>query len=393
MTMKSQSVSIVIADSSRLGTYMLEKILVPYANVVLCHESDGLHAAISKAPQLCLISHQWPKLETLLDDMRIHRPEIHVLLLASPESNPSRLAGLCDEYQAGVLYRPYEPPQVMREILSALSSSRSETDEREVAPPMTPELAGPDLVLRDLAFCRRHHLSYSLVALRIEGYALLSCELGEKVFRDLDWLLLEALSQKLRREDSICFTKPGIILLSLPGTPAVGARVLALRLRRWLGDEGVEVHSYQVAVNLAVGIHCMAPHKSEKAGHEEPQSLMDMALWAADQANGKKDDDCAVQLTASARAACSEDLVKQSNEETEIAAVDNPQQNAMQDDAEHLWDSLEAILREDQSSNDDANARETVLKKMARMLACLGENERMQLVDELLMASTHDAAN
>lgn len=366
------AVSIVIADSSRLGTHVLEKILAPVADVSVCRTEEDLRTALGKGPTLCLVSYLWPGIEELFSDLQAHRPETRVILLASPDSNPEKIARLCDEFDAGLVYRPFEPSQVIHEVMLLLSR-RPDHVETALQPSLSPsDITGTDLVLRDLAFCRRHHLSYSLLAIRVDGYALLSRELGERVFRDLDWVLMDALSGRLRREDSICFQKPGAILLSLPGTPALGARVLAWRLKRWLGDEGIAVHGFQVVLNTTAGIHAIPP-SGALPPPEQIQNVMDMAIMAAERGSAN-DDERAVQLTAPAQAACAEPS-------RDDMAAEEPSL-----DEEALWDSLTAMLSAEQQPG--SSPRDVVLQRMARVLSALAENERMALVDQLLMAST-----
>ncbi len=366
------AVSIVIADSSRLGTHMLEKILAPVADVSVCRTEEDLRTALGAGPHLCLVSYLWPGIEELFTDLHAHRPDTSIILLASPDSSPEKIARLCDEFDAGLVYRPFEPSQVIHEVMLLLSRRSDDTQAAAQNTLSVSDITGTELVLRDLAFCRRHHLSYSLLAIRIDGYALLSRELGDKVFRDLDWVLMDALSGRLRREDSICFQKPGAILLSLPGTPALGARVLAWRLKRWLGEDGIAVHGFQVILNITAGIHFIPP-TGPLLVPEQIQNVMDMALMAAERGSAS-DEERSVQLTASAQAACTDP--HHDDDQTQESAPDE----------EALWDSLTAMLSAEQQPG--SSPRDVVLQRMARVLSALEENERMALVDKLLMAST-----
>ncbi len=391
--MAREPLSVVIADPSRLGSRVLEQILAPLVYLIPCRDSAEVRAALADNPDLLLVTHNWPELDTLLADLARQRPDFRVLLLASPDTDPSRLASLCEQHGAGVLYRPFEPPQVLREVLHALASPPDSGEHETATPPPPEELAGPELLERDLAFCRRHRLSLSVIALRVDGHAALALELGEKTLRDMEWLLLDTLSGRLRREDSICFSRPGLIVLSLPGTPAPGARVLAHRLRRQLDEEGLEVRGFQVYPSLLAGIHC--PPTTEAA---TPQQLIDGAVALSEQGLADSDQQAIVLSQAAldqlglqqepSGPAGPGDREDDDPETTEATAAEEeaPAEDTGQPDPETLWRSLEEILRSGEPNA--TSTRDGVLKRLVRVLGRLDENERMILVDELLMAST-----
>lgn len=376
--MTEKTPAIVIADSSRMGTHMLEKILAPLLDLRCCHNDDDLRDSLARNPSVCLISHQWPDLEDMLDEVLTVRPDIQLVLLASPESDSRRLATLCEHYQATLLYRPYQPTQVIRELLQRLAGDAPAPQQEPLSLGAT-DIAGPELVLRDMAFCQRHGLPMSLLALRIEDYAALSMELGETALKSMELTLLHAISDKLRREDSVCFHRPGSMAFSLPGTPPLGARVLAHRLRNQLGNEGVSVGGFQVHATLVAGIH--SPENDPSA---QAQQIIDEALATAGGAIST-DDDSAVQFSESARA-CTDQLLSDNPGEADqqpepVSATPEPAPA----DPDQLWRSLEEILN---SAGEDADSpRQAVLQKLVRVLARLDENARMTLVDELLMAS------
>ena len=368
---------IVIADSSRLGTHMLEKVLAPLVELRCCHTDNELRDALANSPNLCLISNQWPHLDNVLDEMLGMRPETRLILLASPESDAHRLAQLCEQYQASLLYRPYQPTQVIREVLHRLAAGELNPprETRSLAPT---DIAGPELVSRDLAFCRRHRLPMSLLALRIEDYAALSMELGEDVLQGLELSLLETIASKLRREDSVCFHRPGAMVFSLPGTPALGARVLAHRLRDQVSDDGISVDGFEVHATLVAGIH--NPLGDETGG--EPQEQIEVALACAGDAISGGDDSAVL---------FSDQAMQQSDaalQEPTISPAPSPAPaEGTTTNMEKLWNDLEATLAEKAASDDSDSPRQAILGMLIKALRGLDEEERMALVDELLMAS------
>ena len=357
----------IIADSSRMGTHMLEKIIGPVLELACCHDDEQLQTASARSPDICLISYQWPELDSWLENIRRALPAMRLILLASPESDARRLAELSESHQASVLYRPYEPARVIREVVQRLA----ETGAPEAAAFSSTDITGPDLLTRDMAFCRRYHLSHSVLALRIDDYAALSMELGESVLNDMEFALTHAIGERLRREDSICDQRPGLIVLSLPGTPPLGAKVLAHRLRKQLNDHGVEVGGFQVHPSLVAGIH------SPQAAATSAQPVIDEALEAARMAK-PGDDDSTVLLTADAT---EPPLLGRPEAET----VPESETPLAAPSEEQLWEGLEEMLAA--PPDQGSSARQAVLGKLVTLLTRLDENARMRLVDELLLAS------
>ena len=339
----------VIADSSKLGSVMLERLLAPLLEVEVCRDPSALQGALVPAPQLLLIAHQWPDLEALLDT-RIDGCTA-VILMASPESDAARLATLCQRCAAGVIYRPYEARQVMREILQQLQRHRSESasDTTAAAPRVLHDLS---TLKRDQAFCRRHDLPHSLLALRIDDYDNLATQLGVAARDALEQRIVDALTAGLRQEDHLCLQRPGWLVLSVPGTPVQGARVLAHRLCQHsvLEDTGT---------TLLAGVHLVT---AERAG--DLQRDIDQAM-----------------------ATC------------ELAGMDGGLQVLLSDQAcENLEQSIPVLGEEASSGHDDlpllteSLAREptnpATLEAVSRALRSLDEGTRMALVDELLLASS-----
>jgi len=389
--MRRDNLNLIIADSSRLGTRMLEKILAPLVDVTLCRDPGQLETALASepAPRLCLISHQWPGLEAWLASDRRQRPG--VVLLASPDSDAKRLAHLCEDHDAGILYRPYEPAQVMREVLhrTALNGPQPVRPAPADTPRQTtdpaPEKHEPDgaaLLARDRAFCKRHGLPHSVVAIRIQDHGGLVRELGSDVVTKAEESMFEALQQRLRQEDGIVLREPGRMALTLPGTPPLGARVLAHRLCAWLQKAEFEINDFHIHFTIAVGIHCLDSESAESAESalEEAQSAC-LVAHANHRSSAVHLSDLASELAIHHHAQPDETAEEEDTPETEPA--ESPAAPAT--DPETLWQNVENVLQESRSDGD--SAREAVMKKLTGVLRHLDENERMALVDELLLAS------
>lgn len=338
----------IIADSSKLGSAVLERLLAPLLDVEVCRDTADLHQALARGARLLLIAHQWPAaLESVLADARAQG--IAVILMASPESDAARLATLSHQYGTGVIYRPYEARQVMREIMRQLSS----TDSVSVSATSSPQKDDRTILQRDLAFCRRHKLPHSLLALRIDEYESLGKELGNEGLLQMEQELQHSISTSLRQEDHLCQRLPGRLVISLPGTPVQGARVLAHRLCDLVrqGDTGF---------TLLAGIHIVTARDST-----ELQRDIDAVLATCDLAES----DTSLQVLLSETACEQQEQAIPLLREQESGNQNSP------------WtDLIEAL--------DNQPGNSTVLEQLSSRLRGLDENTRLALVDELLLASS-----
>ena len=400
--MNQDALTVVIAESTRLGTHVLEKILEPYMQVRICRDDPALNAALAvpPSPRLCLISYLWPEIDMLLAQLSQHEPPVPAVLLASPDSDPEVLAQLTEQFQCSVLYRPYEPTQVIREVLSQFSkpmaaipvASEQAVDSHEPEPvaPEPEEQDGPDqslgILARDQAFCRRHRLPHSVMVLRIQDLENLRLELGEQICEDARSQLVDALDSRLRQEDGLVITDFDQLLLTLPGTPPLGARVLAHRLCAWLQREEFRVQDFRIHFTIAVGIHCLTGE-----GDETPEESLQLAHEAALVAHANHQTS-AVHLSDAA----SEQAMHHIHREEESADADEtetvqepapePAAVATEPDPETLWESVQAVLTS-ADPETAGTARTDVLNRLTATLRLLSENERLALVDELLLAS------
>ena len=363
------SFSIVIADTSRLGSVMLERLLAPLLDVVTCTDSAGLDLALRREPSLLMIANQWPGLEVLLPGLAGRLPHLGILLMASPDSDAARIASLSKQFSTGVIYRPYEARQVMREMLSVMSRHNSLV--REEVPLIVDSAPSPlETLQRDQAFCRRHHLPHSLLALRIEEYASLGAQLGQSELGEAEHNLFAAITGNLRREDHLCDQQPGRLVLSLPGTPAQGARVLGHRLCQRAQEAGVRGGDLTTHLVLVAGIHLAT-------GSDVDTLEQDIATAVSTCELASSEEDLQVLLSD---AAC---------DQLASAAPPLLQDSAQADPAgdgevsgDTSWGKIAVILNE-----QDLNDGQGAIKALSEVLRQLDESTRMTLVDELLLAS------
>ncbi len=363
------SISVVIADSSRLGSVMLERLLAPLLDVFTCTDNAGLDLALRREPALLLIANQWPGLEALLPGLCDRLPQLGIVLMASPDSDAARIASLSERFSTGVIYRPYEARQVMREIFRLIS--RHTGPARDDVPFITDSSPDPlDTLRRDQAFCRRHHLPHSLLAVRIDEYASLGEQLGETALTEAERSLMSMVTGSLRREDHICDQRPGCLVLSLPGTPAQGARVLAHRLCQQAGETDIHAGDLTTHLMLLAGIHIVTGSDVDALEHD-----IAVAVSTSDLANGEASlqvllSDAACDQLGSAAPPLLQD------DEPAAASANSAEHN------EEPWEKIATIL-----GKQDLSDGQGAIKALSVVLRQLDENTRMTLVDELLLAS------
>lgn len=364
------SISIVIADSSRLGSVMLERLLAPLLDVVTCTDSAGLDLALRREPALLMIANQWSGLEALLPSLSDRLPQIGIVLMASPDSDAARIASLSERFSTGVIYRPYEARQVMREIFRLISRQTSgpSGDHVPLITDSAPDLL--DTLQRDQAFCRRHHLPHSLLALRIDEYRSLGEQLGETALADAERSLMSMVTASLRREDHLCDRRPGHLVLSLPGTPAQGARVLAHRLCQQAQETDLHAGDLTTHLMLLAGIHIVTGSDADALEHD-----IAVAVSTSELANGE----ASLQVLLS-DAACDQlgSAAPPLLQDDEPEAVANSAERN-----EEPWEKIATIL-----GKQELNDGQSAIKALSVVLRQLDESTRMTLVDELLLASS-----
>jgi GGDEF domain-containing protein len=363
------SFSVVIADSSRLGSVMLERLLAPLLDVVVCPDEASLDLALRRRPAMLMVANLWPGLDGLLTDVTGSGGPA-VILMASPDSDAARIASLSTRFGTGVIYRPYEARQVMREMLGLLSTEATTIPTAtEVVPVLATTHDPLEMVQRDQAFCRRHHLPHSLLALRIDEYASLQQQLGADGLAQAENSICTIITDSLRREDHLCEQAPGRLVLSLPGTPPQGARVLAHRLCQQIQNQEIEAAGLMSHFALLAGIHVVG------TGQDLADDIA-QAISASELANSE--DGLTVLLTDSAcdqLSSATPPLLKSGEDDFSGVAPHATQ-------AQDPWQHIAAMLDE-----SDAETSRDAMQQLTGLLRRLDEDARMTLVDELLLAS------
>lgn len=359
----------VIAESSKLGSQLLRKILDPLIGVQQLNPGDDIVHLFQPngAPRLLLVNHDWPGLADALPVLAALPSPPQVLLLAGNDSLDAIRNQTDDRYYADILLRPFEAKDVVNSIVRCLSHSPREEINTLHAPHTNNIDHGMPLssVLdRDIAFCKRHGLMLSAMSVQLNNYDTLCADIGRPAVEDAQLRLEQQMRDILRNEDSFCLRQPGLLVLSLPGTPPLGARVLAHRICAWLSHEEFQQQYFSIHFSVNIGIHCCVP-----GSDVDPQTFLSESAFTAQQQ--PEDDENHIHLSEYAQAIIGERSTN-GHSQTHV-------------DSEHFWQTLEALLRHPNLNNQDN--QDALLSKLGPILVELSEGQRLKLVDDLLMGT------
>lgn len=362
--MHTDSPLAVIADASRLGGQLLKKILDPVIESQLCSSDAALMAALHNAPPVFMISHDWPDLAGTIERIRLQAPRARLILLVSADNRLGDESLLQQSEVIGALTRPYQAREVINLIVRALRAGLSPA---EPAPFVVHENNTTPLhsvLERDIAFCKRHGLMLSAMAVQLNDYQKLCQDIGSDTVANAQQTLEAKMRALLRHEDSICLRQPGLLILSLPGTPPMGARVLAHRICAWLDHEEIRQQHFNIHFSVNIGIHCCIP-----GSEVDIQDFLAATSFAAEEI-----------------ASTGENHIHFSEYAQSITGPGktSTQQN-QRIDSDHFWKTFETLLRHPQIT--DSAHHDALLEKIAPVLATLPEQQRLRLVDDLLSAS------
>ena len=357
-----------IADSSRIGSQLLSKILSPLVSTQTIPPGDDLitlfHTA--QAPRVLLVNHDWPALNETLPQLAALPTAPQVILLAGHDNLDTLRAQFSSTAYFDILERPFEAKDVVNMLVRCLSSL-PDTSANANGAVETIDSGKPlsSVLTRDMAFCNRHGLVLSVMAVQLNSYQSLCADVGRDAVEHAQQTLELKMSEILRSEDGVCLRQPGLILLSLPGTPPLGARVLAHRICSWLSGEEFTQQYFSIHFSVNIGIHCCVPGNQADA-----QELMSETSFTAQQP--PEDDQNRIHLSDYAQ--------------TVIGEVATPASRKPLNNTDDYWGALDEILSLPQIS--DPSQQGELLKKLSPLLLGLSESQRLKLVDDLLMGSS-----
>ncbi|WP_162925735.1 diguanylate cyclase domain-containing protein [Isoalcanivorax indicus] len=215
--------------------------------------------------------------------------------------------------------------------------------------PLSPRLRMLDQALaRQIAFCERRDLPLNLLSLYLANFTDIAGEEGHVITRRMQTLLTAEIEKIKRAEDWLCAWGDGRLVFALPDTPPRGARRLAMRLVQQIGHHGFRLQGRLLRFDVRIGLHTV-----DDEPRQDPRKLIMRTLHTASHG--------AETISASRQM---------------ILALQAPAPAFSHD--RHQDSPTPDILPNDTSTP----------QKLRQMFRELNEEERMALVDELLLASS-----
>lgn len=199
---------------------------------------------------------------------------------------------------------------------------------------------------RQIAFCLRRGLPLHLLAIELTDFTTLATIHGHALTRRMQQRLTQEMDRLKRAEDWQCAWGDGRMVFALPDTSARGARYLAQRLAQQLSQHNFRYNGDILRFAVRLGLHTVAPQR-EAGPRQDSRKLIMRTLHTA----------CHGAATVNLSAAM--------------------QQALGQPDAAH---DLPIHPGRAEGAPD--------ARQLRALMRRLSEQERLSLVDELLLAST-----
>ena len=199
---------------------------------------------------------------------------------------------------------------------------------------------------RQIAFCLRRGLPLHLLAIELTNFPVLANVYGHALTRRMQQRLTQEIDRLKRAEDWQCAWGDGRMVFSLPDTSARGTRHLAQRLAQQLGQHSFRYNGDTLRFTVRLGLHSVAPQRDADLRQDSRKLIMRTLHTACHGAEP-------VNLSAAMQQALGQP----------DAAYDAPV-----------------------PANNPDGAPDT--RQLRAMMRRLSEQQRLSLVDELLLAST-----
>lgn len=213
------------------------------------------------------------------------------------------------------------------------------------------------MIHQAMSLCRRHHRPLSILAIRFQELASIKADIGTERMQRLLARVLHQMHADKRCEDGLVSCQSGqSLFVVLPATAVDGAMAMAQRLQQWLSSQEFELDEFRISLPARIGVHCASQREEEGV-----VQLLNQAF------NTLED------TTDTAHIALSEPARKQ------LAALQSTPK------------ATNRLSRELLELANGAN-QASLMEVLSPALSALDEHLRLQLVDQLLEASTQAQA-
>ena len=213
------------------------------------------------------------------------------------------------------------------------------------------------MIHQAMSLCRRHQQPLSILAIRFQELASIKADIGAERIQRLLAKVLHQMHTTKRCEDGLVSSQSGqSLFVVLPATAVDGAVAMAQRLQQWFSSQEFELDEFCISLPTRISVHC--------ASQEEEEGVVQLLNRAFNTLEKTSDTDH-IALSESA----------------------GKQLDALQS-APEATDQLSRQLLELANGADQAS----LMKVLSPALSVLDEGLRLQLVDQLLEASTQAKA-
>jgi len=214
------------------------------------------------------------------------------------------------------------------------------------------------MIHQAISLCRRHQQPLSILAVRFQELASIKADIGSDRIQRLLTRVLHQLHSLKRCEDGLVSWQSGqSLFVVLPYTAVDGAVAMAERLQGWFNEQEFELDEFHVCLPVRIGLHC--------ASHQEEEGVVQLLNRALNTLEDTTDTD-QIALSEPAR--------------RQMAALKSTPKTS---------DRLSRELLDLANGAD----QDSLMDVLSPVLSVLDERLRLQLVDQLLEASTQAAVN
>lgn len=368
--------AILVVDASKVTLVAARKLLEPNFGVYLAESGVAAWELVESIPDIAAVftDQNLPGMcgITLLRQIRAAKDpriaDLPVIIITSGERNETSRREAFEAGATDFVLKPFDAVDLLTRARAWSSTSQRATTLRQTNTVLR-ELVTVDAdtragnrdyflqeAIKDRSFCNRHGSDHSLLYISIDNFERIQSEHGRAAAREAVAHAAEAIRSRCRREDTFGRVGDQAFALSLLQTSAVGARVLAERIRQAVSLKAFKPRGVVVPLTVSIGVTMLPAEPDLKA--EQLLEAAERSARVAGRAGGNQ-----VHVSAEAMAA--------SNRPAPRAAPAAPSARPA---APTLPGS--AAIAEDP---------EGFIEELLPLLQQLGDANRLALIDRLLV--------
>lgn len=269
-----QQAAVLVADASKVTLVAARKLLEPLFSVYLAEDGEAAWSLIESVPEISAVftDQTLPGLDGigLLQRIRDAEPArisgLPVIITTSGDRNEEKRRLALDAGATDFILKPFDPVDLVTRARAWSNSARDASGLRAdnlalrtlVTIDPDTRLGNRDYFLdetiKDRCFCLRHGSDHSLLYISIDNHERILREQGKVAAREAVALVADAIRSKCRREDTFARVADAEFALSLLQTPALGARVLAERIRQAIALKIFKPRGMTVTLTVSIGV-------------------------------------------------------------------------------------------------------------------------------------------